>query len=81
MSEYAYTAKEGTEGIIQRIYVAYYLDNRAPVYHVDYKTGDTCILNLVNPNDMKFDCDRNAIIEGQAFLKKKLPKTTICSVM
>jgi hypothetical protein len=79
----SYIATPGTDGEIQRIYVAFTLDssNNAEVWKVQYKTGKESLLNLVNPYTLKFDTDRNAVKKAQFLLKKKNPRTTICTIM
>lgn len=77
----SYLADPYTEGSIQKIYISHTLDNKADVWIVQFKSGEEKILNLINPFTLKFDIDRNAVLKAQNILKKKNPRTFICSIM
>ncbi len=77
----SYTAAPNTEGSIQRIYMDHVLDNKAEVWMVQFKTGEVKILNMVNPYALKFSSDKRAVEIAQAAIKKKIPRTFICTIM
>lgn len=77
----SYLADPNTEGSIQKIYISQTLDNNADVWMVQFKTGHEKILNLVNPFTLKFDTDRKAVLRAQNILKKKNPRSFICTIM
>lgn len=76
----SYTASD-SEGVIQKIYIAHKLDNSKDVWMVQFKNGEETLLNLVNPLNMKFDCDRIAVEKAQTVLRRKNPYSFICTIM